>query len=137
MNTASQDLAHHLGVLQQKLEHPTNYEHALSYFLEEFAGDAKFMQQCEVDEAPHLKTVLTHVAGKALGQKPQFEQFRAFRLPEVGFAHGSAAVVPRVLLFFYFEKVNTGLMALLPGIRGEAEVARFRLPGGLLNPKDN
>ena len=91
VNTASQDLPHHLDVLRQKLHHATDYELALAYFLEEFAGDAKFMLQCEPDEAPHLLAVLGHVAAKALGKPATLDRFRAFGLPGTGFYHGNAA----------------------------------------------
>ncbi len=138
MNTASQDLPHHLGVLQQKLQHATDYELALAYFLEEFAGDAKFIHQCEPDQALHLMAVLGHVAAKALRKTVTLEQFRAFCLPQAAFYHGNAAVAGRVLLFFYFESVDTGLMALIPGVKSGTEVARFRLTGALAaNPKHN
>ncbi len=138
MNTASQDLQRHVGVLQQKLQEGADYEQALYYFLEEFAGDAKFVQQCEPDEALHLMAALGHVAANALGQRAMLEQPRAFRLPQFGFFHGNAAVAGRVVLFFYFEAIDTGLMALIPGVKGGTEVARFRLTGGLAgNPKHN
>ena len=138
MNTASQDLPRHLDLLQQKLQHATDYELALAYFLEEFAGDAKFIQQCEPDQALHLMAVLGHVAAKALGTPATLEQFRAFGLPRTGFYHGNAAVAGRVLLFFYFESVDTGLMALIPGVKGGTEIARFRVTGDLAaNPKHN
>ncbi len=84
MNTASQDLPRHLGVLQQKLQEGADYEQALYYFLEEFAGDAKFVQQCEPDEALHLMAALGHVAANALGQRAMLEQPRAFRLRNWG-----------------------------------------------------
>jgi len=138
MNTASQDLPHHLGVLGQKLQHPTDYELALNYFLEEFAGDTRFMGQSEPEEGLHLQAVLAKAAAQALGRpEAHLDQFKAFRLPEHAFNHGNAAVSGRVLLFFYFEKLDTGLMALIPGMRGAAEVARFRIPGGLKNPKNS
>lgn len=131
MNTASQDLPRHLGVLQQKAEHATDYEQALYYFLEEFAGDAAFMQQCEPEESLHLVTALTHVVGKTLGKETRLENSRVFRLAQFRFSHGNAAVDGRVVLFFYFDAVDTGIMALIPGVRGEAEIARFRLTGSL------
>jgi len=137
VNTASQNLNHHLGVLQQKLQHATDYELALSYFLEEFAGDVKFIQDCQSEEAPNLLAVLAHVAGKALAKPTALEQSRVMRLPQFRFNHGNAAVAGRVVLFFYFETVDTGLMALIPGVKGGTEVARFRLPAGLTNPKKN
>jgi hypothetical protein len=137
VNTASEDLPRHLGVLQEKLQHATDYDQALYYFLEEFAGDAAFMQQCEPDESLHLVAALTHVVGKTLGKEMPLQNSRVFRLAQFRFSHGNAAVGERVVLFFYFDAVDTGLMALIPGLQGEAEVARFRLTGGLANPKDN
>jgi hypothetical protein len=138
VNTASQDLPHHLDVLRQKLQHATDYELALSYFLEEFAGDAPFVLQSEAVEAPHLLAVLAHVAAAALGKPAPLENIRVLRLHEFKFYHGNALVAGRVLLFFYFEGADTGLMALIPGVRGGTEVARFRLTGGLAgNPKHN
>jgi len=138
MNTASQNLTHHLGVLREKLQHATDYEQALYYFLEEFAGDEAFIQQCEPEEALNLVGALTTVAGRTLGQKSTLEQKRILRQPQFGFTHGNAAVSGRVLLFFYFESEDTGLMALIPGAKGGAELARFRLTGALAaNPKQN
>ena len=137
MNTASQDLPRHLGVLQQKLQHATDYEQALYYFLEEFAGDESFMRQSEPDESLHLVAALTHVAGKALGKMVTLENSRVFRLAQFRFSHGNAAADGRVVLFFYFDAVDTGLMAMIPGMRGETEIVRFRSTGGLSNPKHN
>ena len=138
MNTASQDLPHHLGVLQGELQHPTDYEQALYYFLDEFAGDVAFMNQSAADESPHLIAVLEHVAGKAMGNPAQLQAVRVLRLEQFGFTHGNAAVAERVVLFFFFENANMGLMALIPGVKGGTEIARFRLPPGLAgNPKRN
>ncbi len=43
MNTASVNLPHHLRVLRERMLHPSDYELAMNYFLEEFAGDEKFL----------------------------------------------------------------------------------------------
>ena len=137
MNTASENLPHHLGVLLEKLQHPTDYEKGLHYFLEEFAGDIGFMEQSLPEAAPHLLAVLTHIAGKALGQAAPLEHARLLHLAQLRFFHGNAAVAGRVLLFFYFEEADTGLLALIPGVRGGTEVALFRLMGGLADPKRN
>jgi hypothetical protein len=137
VNTASQDLAHHLGVLQQRLEHPTDYELALYYFLEEFAGDVQFMNECDVEDGLGLVVVLNQIAAKALGQPVSVNEPKVFRLAEFSFCHGRAFLPNRVVLFFYFESLNTGLAAIMPGVTGGTEVARFRLPAGLANPKRN
>ena len=131
MNTASQNLAHHLGVLRARLLPPSDYETAFNYFLEEFGGDLAFIALGKVEELPGLLAVLDHVAAKALGRPAKLERVRLSRVPGHGFHHGSAAVDGRAAIFFYFEDVNTGLLAIIPGPRGAAELARFRLPESL------
>jgi len=137
MNTASQNLPHHLGVLRERMLHPTDYELALHYFLEEFAGDAGFLGASEPDDAPHLLAVLAHVAGKALGGKAEFDEAKLFLLREHRFYHGNATVAGRVLLFFYFEEADKGIAALIPGNSGAMDVARFHLTTGLADPRKN
>jgi hypothetical protein len=137
VNTASQDLPHHLGILRERMLHPTDYELALNYFLEEFAGDVKFLNDSEPDDAPHLLAVLAHVAGKALGEQVAFDETKLFLLREHGFYHGNASVAGHVLLFFYFEAADKGIAALIPGMTGAMDVARFHLTAGLADPRKN
>ena len=137
MNAASQNLPHHLGELRKRMLHPTDYELALNYFLEEFASDSKFLKISEPDDAPHLVAVLTQVVAKALGQRVAIEVPKTFLLREHQFYHGNAVVADRVVLFFYFKQADTGLAALIPGTRGAMEVARFRVPAGLSDPRAN
>ena len=91
MNTASQNLPYHLGVLRERMLHPTDYELALNYFLEEFAGDTGLLDASEPDAAPHLLAVLAHVAGKALGEPVALVEAKLFLLREHRFYHGNAA----------------------------------------------
>ena len=137
MNTASENLPHHLGVLRQKMSHPTDYEQAVGYFLEEFAGDEKFMEQSEPDEQMHLLAVLEQVAAAALRNPAKIDAARMFLLRDHGFYHGNAAVAGRVVLFFYLQEADSGIAALIPGVSGAMEVARFRLKGGLTDPRAN
>ncbi len=117
--------------------HPTDYERAVHYFLEEFAGDAGFLQRSAQEEASHLLAVLAHVASKAIGQPVTFDDSRLLYLAEHRFYHGNAASEGRVMLFFYFQEENAGVLALIPGNAGAMEVARFRLPSGLTHPRNN
>jgi len=137
MNAASQDLPCHLGVLRERMLHPTDYELALNYFLEEFAADMGFLDASEPDDAPQLLAVLAHVASQALGQQATIDTPKVFLLREHRFYHGNAAVAGRVLLFFYFQEADTGVAALIPGVHGAMEVARFRLTAGLADPRKN
>jgi hypothetical protein len=132
MNTASTNLQHHLSLLLQKLQHPTDYENAVSYFLEEFAGDEVFVGQSISTDAPHLLAVVRHVAAGALGGGAQLEAARVFHLPEFGFYHGNAAVAGGIALFFYFEKVDVGAVAFMLGAQPGTQVARFRVNGAFL-----
>lgn len=136
MNSASQNFPHHLGVLRERLLHPTDYDQAVSYFLEEFAGDGAFIRASDPEEAPHLKAVLSHVVSKALSKRLEVEGALVSYLREHRFFHGNAQADGRIVLFFYFEKEDVGLMMLMPGIRSEADIARFRL-NGISNPRTN
>jgi hypothetical protein len=137
MNSASQNFPHHLGVLRERMLHPTDYEKAVHYFLEEFAGDQAFVKASDVDSMPHLVSVLGHVASKAIGRRVELEGALVSHLHAHKFVHGNAQVDGRVVLFFYFQEGDTGMMMLIPGVRGEGDVARFHLSGGLTDPQKN
>ncbi len=137
MNTASQDLPRHFDILRERMLHPTDYETAIHYFLEEFAADLGFFQHCEPDPAPHLLALLNQVASGAMRKRTQLEGTKIFRCVAHGFYHGSGAVGERVALFIYLNAINTGVMALIPGVTGGMEVARFRSPTGLADPRSN
>jgi hypothetical protein len=137
VNSASKDFAHHLGVLRERLLHPTDYELAVNYFLEEFAGDGAFVRASDVAQMPHLVAVLGKVVSKAVGKPVELEGALVSYLRAHKFIHGNARADERIVLFFYFEEADAGLLMLIPGIHGQMEVARFRLPEGLTNPARN
>ena len=137
MNSASQNFPHHLAVLRQRMLHPTDYELAVNYFLEEFAGDSAFVRASDCEKMPHLVAVLGHVVSKAIGRRVEIEGPLVSFLREHRFVHGNARADGRIVLFFYFQDADTGMLMLIPGIRGEGEVARFQLTGGLPDPKQN
>jgi hypothetical protein len=137
VNSASTDFPKHFGILRERMLHATDYETAVHYFLEEFACDEKFLAQSEPDSAPGLQSVLTHVASQALGRLVLFDASKTFLLRAHGFLHGNAVMGERVMIFFYLQAADTGIAALIPGDRGAMEVARFRLTGGLPDPRKN
>jgi hypothetical protein len=137
MNTASQNLPVHLGRLRERMLHPTDYELAVNYFLEEFAGDVGFLKQSEPDPARPLLAVVKQVASRALNCPVTFAESKVFQLSAHGFYHGSAITESRVILFFYFEDADTGIAAFIPQGRGSMEVARFRVTAGLVDPRKN
>ena len=136
MNSASKDFPHHLGQLRERMLHPTDYEKAVSYFLEEFAGDAEFVRASDPDEALHLVAVLSHISSRALGKKVEVENALVSHLREHQFLHGNGQADGRVVLFFYFREQDTGIAVIIPGVRGQMEVARFRL-NGVADPRSN
>lgn len=136
MNSASQNFPHHLGILRERLLHPTDYDQAVNYFLEEFAGDGVFVRASEPDGAPHLKAVLNHVVSGSLSKRVEIEDALVSCLREHRFYHGNARADGRIVLFFYFPDDDVGLMMLMPGVRGQADIARFRL-NGIPDPRAN
>jgi hypothetical protein len=137
MNSASQDYPHHLSVLRERMLHPTAYETAVSYFLEEFAGDTAFVRASDPERMPHLVSVLGSVVSKAVGGTVELESSLVSYLRAHRFVHGNARAAGRIVLFFYFEEADTGMVMLIPGVHGEMEIARFKLGGGLINPLHN
>ena len=137
MNSASKDFPFHLGVLRERLLHPTSYETAVSYFLEEFAGDRAFVTASDPEKMPHLTGVLADVVSGAIGNTVELEGALVSYLRAHRFVHGNARADGRIVLFFYFEEGDVGMMMLLPGIRGQMDIARFKVAGGLINPLRN
>jgi len=117
--------------------HPTDYELAVNYFLEKFAGDATFIRASEPEQMPHLVSVLGIVVPKAVGRRVEVENALVSYLREHRFVHGNPRADGRIVFFFYFEDADSGLLMLIPGIRGQMEVARFHLKGGLPDPRWN
>ncbi len=137
MNSASQNFPHHLGVSRERMLHRTDYELAVNYFLEEFAGDVAFVRASEPEQMPHLVAVLNIVVSKAMKRGVEVENALVSYLREHRFVHGNAQADGRIVFFFYFEEADTGVLMLVPGINGQMEVARFHLKGGLPDPRWN
>jgi hypothetical protein len=137
MNSASQNFSHHLGVLRERMLQPSDYEKAVHYFLEEFAGDEEFVRASDCEKMPHLVAVLSSVVSKAVGRQAALDGALVSYLREYRFVHGNARAGERIVLFFYFEDADTGMVMLIPGVRGEGDVVRFHLTGGLNDPQRN
>src|SRR5262252_5482037 len=135
MNSASSDFSRHLGVLRERMLHPSDYEKAVYYFLEEFAGDKEFVRASDCEKMPHLVAVLSKTVSGAVGREVQLEGALVSYLREHRFVHGNARADNRIVLFFYFEQGDTGMVMLIPGVRGEGDVMRFHLTGGLTDPE--
>lgn len=108
MNSASQNFPQHLGALRERMLHPTDYELAVNYFLEEFAGDAEFVRASDKAPMPHLVAVLDKVVSQALGKTVKLEGALVSCLRAHMFVHGNAQADGRIVLFFYFQDADTG-----------------------------
>jgi hypothetical protein len=128
MNSASTDLQTHLEVLRQKLTHPSDYDHALRYFMDEFSGDLGFHAEGTPDPAPHLRAGLKAVISKVTGQPGSIDELKAFFLHAHDFFHGHAHAGGTAVIFFYFAKINLGLANLIWFSDGNHQVVRFQLP---------
>lgn len=137
MRSASQNFPYHLGILRERMLHPTDYEQAVYYFLEKFAGDEEFVRASDCEQMPHLVAVLGKVVSKSLGKPVELVGALVSYLREHRFVHGNAKADGRIVLFFYFEDADTGLAMIIPGVRGEGDMARFQVTGGLADPRKN
>jgi len=137
MDSASENFAHHLTVLRERAAHPTDYEKAVHYFLEEFAADMDFIRACEPQEAPLLLGVLKAVVSLAVGRPVELEKPLITRLRGHPFFHGNAIAAGHIVMFFYFPEADTGIAVLVRGLNTGMQVARFRLPSGLSDPRMN
>ena len=137
MNSASQDFPHHLGVLRERMLHPTDYDKAVHYFLEEFCGDPEFVRASDREKMPQLVAVLERVVSTSLGKTVPLEGALVSYLREHRFVHGNAQADGRIVLFFYFQEGDTGIAMIIPGVRGQGDMARFHLTGGLPDPQKN
>jgi hypothetical protein len=96
-----------------------------------------FVRASDREQMPHLVAALSIVVSKAIGRRVEVENALVSYLREHGFVHGNAVADGRIVLFFYFEQADAGVVMLIPGIDGEMEVARFRVKGGLPDPRWN
>jgi hypothetical protein len=128
MEQASTDLPQRLGILRERMQHPTDYEKAFHYFIEVFGSDKEFIALGEPERPQVLVSVLETIAGRMLSETITLENLCLSAVPGHGFHHGSASATGRAVVVFYFDTPNLGLLVMIPGMRGAAEFARFRLP---------
>ncbi len=127
MSSASPTLEQHLAILRERMQHPTAYDRALDYFLNVFAEDTKVSGLGERDESLGLRHLLTEATCGVLGKRTQLTALVMLHVREHGFYHGCAAANGRLMMFFYCKSLDTGIMGLVPGLKGPTEAVRFRL----------
>src|SRR5262249_37922176 len=102
MSSASSDLARHLGILLERLRHPTDYETAFHYFIEEFGSDVEFIAMGVPENPAALTRVLEAVARQVLLKPVRLERLALSSVPGHGFHHGSASVDGRAVVVIFF-----------------------------------
>jgi hypothetical protein len=86
---------------------------------------------------PHLVSVLGQVVSKAVGKPVELEGTLVSYLRAHRFVHGNARAAGHIVIFFFFEEADMGIVMLISGESGGMQIARFRLAGGLINPLHN
>ena len=102
----------HFGI--RTLQSPTDYELALSYFLDELGGDVGFHSEGTPDEAPHLRVSIDAVVSKATGVPMVSEQFICSFLHGHDLVHRTTARKNSVTL--RHSKLGIRTLKRLPGI---------------------
>jgi len=68
---------------------------------------------------PDLVAVLNFVVSKAIGHYVEVKNALVSYLREHSFVHGNAQTNVDIVLYFYFEDADSGLLMLIFGIRGQ------------------
>ena len=138
MSSTSRDLQYRLAVLREKMEHPTNYECALTYFGDEFATNHAFIAQSVRASTDGFDNLLAQCVTTIFGKPTRVDRLTVLHLPEFGFYHGAGIVGSRALMFCYFKQANTGVLTLIPGLDGRgSHVGRFRFVSEVGSPHLN
>ena len=72
-----------------------------------------------------------------MGKPTKLEGPKIFRYVAHGIYHGNAAIGERVAIFICPSAASTGVTALIPGVTGGMEGARFRSTTPLADPWSN
>jgi hypothetical protein len=88
-------------------------------------------------ENAHLVAVLSSVVSGAIGRQVELQGALVSYLREHRFADSNAQADGRIVLVFYFEEADTGMLMLIPGVRGQGDVLRFHLTRGSSDPRKN
>lgn len=116
-----------LPALKVKLVTAKNFLDVFNYFFDHFGENEDFMGLGEPKPHPLLEEVLVHTARQVI-QSPVIIVRNAFfiHLPEQHFIHGACLFNAHLANFFYFEDIDTGMLALAPSPLGkETQIARF------------
>lgn len=116
-----------LPTLKLKLVTATEFSDVLNYFFDHFGENEEFMGLGKADRHPLLEEVLAHSA-RAVLQTSLIVMKNVFiiHVPGYHFVHGAFQVNGNLANFFYFEDIDTGMMAMTPSpTSNETRFIRF------------
>jgi hypothetical protein len=137
MSVSALSLAQHMAELRARMQHPTDYEKALDYFMSTIANAFEMHQLGEPTESPALRAVLSTALQQVFGKPHPLQALAVLHAAEHGLYHGCARTSGRAIAFFYCRRLNIGIVGAVPGLKGTIEVVRFRLQQSLHPERDN
>jgi hypothetical protein len=115
-----------LATLKSRLVGDKSFSGVWDYFLTNFAENPAFMAEGARTEISFLQGLLQVVAGQLFPGGAELDNLLTIRLGEHGFVHGGCTVNGRLLNFFYFEDIQTGMLAVVMGFSPpDTKMVRF------------
>lgn len=119
-----------LAELKIKLVTATNFHEVFTFFFDHFGENNAFLKVGTSKHNETLQEILVRSARPILKEKDVIvlKDLRMIYIAEQKFYHGAAFINDMMMNFFYFEEVDTGLMALArlkPG--SQTMIGRFSL----------
>lgn len=106
------DNLHLLETLKEKLVNSDDFSVVMHYFFDHFAENRAFMQLGRTQHSGLVETLATTAASSVLGERAVLRQFRLIYLPKQKFYHGPCFVNGHIATLFFFEEIQTGMMAI-------------------------
>ena len=130
-------LTQHMAELRSRMQHPTDYEKALDYFMSTIANAFDMHQLGDPTESPALRAVLSTALQQVFGTPHRLRALAVLHAAQHGLYHGCGSASGRVIAFFYCQRLNIGIFGAIPGLKGTMEVVRFRLQQSLHPERNN
>lgn len=101
-----------LAALKTTLKESPKFMDAWTQFHDEVASDPRFIEDAQPIENERMEGVLSTVLAKVVGQNNKISDASFFYMPEHGFWHGPCNFGTKMVIFFYFEDIDMGLMGI-------------------------
>jgi hypothetical protein len=101
-----------LAALKKTLKESPQFSEAWIQFHDEVASDPRFTTDAQCIESERMESVLSTVIAKVLSQKNKVSNATFLYMPEHGFWHGPCDFGNYMVVFFYFEDIDMGLVGI-------------------------